>query len=197
MFVLLVIYLEDWWALAVVSMLVLARFFNIIIIRRRAAMGWKGASEPGTQGDLLILLSADRWIRMRGAVDDLKAITSGQWLREPTFIESSLTAFSTLLLYLDAALAGNAKQDGKLLLLVLLFCSVGLLGLANQYTDKFKMYDRLVQVKGEPQKFARRLDLAKKLIKETGREDWAIRLGMIAPTKTSEAMDEDVGPKTM
>jgi len=196
----LLVLLEDWWALAVVVILVLARVLNIFVLRRRAAraaMGWKGASEPGVNGDLLILLSQDRWIRMRGAVDDLKAVTSGQWLQEPTFFESSLVAFATLLVYLNAALAGNAHQEGKVLLLVLLFCSVALLGITNEYTEVLKMHGKLVKVIGSPYKYERRLILAQELIKESGRDDWAVRLGMIVPERDADGKTKLEGPATM
>jgi hypothetical protein len=56
-----------------------------------------GALEPGVNGDLLVLLSQDRWVRIRGLVDDLKAVTSASWLRETTAAESSATTFATLL----------------------------------------------------------------------------------------------------
>ncbi|KAK5115391.1 hypothetical protein LTR85_009851 [Meristemomyces frigidus] len=194
---LLLSFLHDWWALAVIGMLVLARLLNVLVVRLRATEGWKGASEPGEKGDLLILLSQDRWIRMCGAVDDLKAVTSGQWLRESTFFESSVVAFATLLVYLDAALAGNAHQEGKVLLLILLFCSVALLGIANEYTEVLKMHGRLVEVDGTPKKYHRRLDLASELIKETGREDWAVRLGMVQPKKNAEEKIDAEGAVTM
>ena len=150
----------------------------------------------GVHGDLLVLLSEDRWVRVRGAVDDLKAVTSGQWLREPTFVESAFTAFATLLVYLDAGL-GNASQGGKLLLLTLLFCSVALLGVANEYTNALKMYGRLIRIDGAPKRYARRLDLAKELVDETGRDDWAIRLGMTQPKKDDGLDTTDDGPKVM
>lgn len=194
---LMLLFLEDWWALAVVGMLMFARLLNVLVIRRRAVTGWKGASEPGVQGDLLILLSQDRWVRMRGAVDDLKAVTSGQWLQEPTFFQSSLVAFATLLVYLDAALAGNAKQEGKVLLIVLLFCSVTLLGVANECTEVLKMHGKLVKVDGAPKAYARRLDLTEQLIKEMGREDWAVRLGMKLPDNDTDKKGKNEGSVTM
>ena len=172
---------EDWWGLFVVFLLMFARLCNTVIIRRRSRPGWRGAREPGVQGDLLIPLSQDRWVRMRGAVDDLKTVTSGQWLHETTFIESSVAAFATLLVYLDAALASNLKQSGKVLLLVLLVVSAGLLAIANVRTDKLQMHGNIIQVDGPRKRYGRRRDMADELIIETGRKDWAIRLGMIVP----------------
>ena len=194
---LLLVLLRDWWALAVVALLMFARLLNVFVVRRRATVGWKGASEPGVQGDLLILLSQDRWIRMRGAVDDLKAVASGQWLEEPTFFESSLVAFATLIVYLDAGLAGNANNEGKLLLFVLLFCSAALLGVANEYTEVLKMHGRLIKVDGLPKAYGRRRELADELVRETGRDDWAVRMGMIVPEKGADNKTKDEGLVTM
>ncbi len=187
----------DWWGLFVIFLLMFARFCNTIIIRRRSRIGWKGASEPDVQGDLLILLSQDRWVRMRGAVDDLKTVTSGQWLHEMTFIEGSVAAFATLLVYLDAALASNLKQSGKVLLLVLLIVSAGLLAIANVRTDKLQMHGNIVKADGPRKKYGRRRDMADELIKETGRDDWAIRLGMIVPPLDKPAKSKLEVPATM
>ena len=183
---------NDWWGLFVIFLLIFARFTNIIVLRRRNRVGWKGASEPGVQGDLLILLSQDRWLRMRGAVDDLKAVTSGQWLRDMTFAESSITALATILVYLDAALASNAKQSGKALLLMLLIMSAGLLSIINQSTNTLQMHGRIIKVEGRRKRYARRLDMVKQLIKETGREDWAIRIGAIVSRSDQDTSDEIV-----
>lgn len=194
---LLLLSLEDWWGLTALGLLMTARLINVIVVRRRATVGWKGALEPGVDGDLLILLSQDRWIRMRGSVDDLKSVTSGQWLREPTFVESSLVSFATLLVYFDAALTGNARREGKLLLLLLLLSSAGLLGLANECTLELRMYDKVLSIAGKPKKYNRRLDLASDLIEQTGRDDWAIRLGMTQPKGNGDSKTSDNGPKTM
>lgn len=170
---------EDWWGLGVVGILILSRLCNVVIIRRRSQPGWAGASEPGVRGDLLVLLSRDRWIRIKGFVDDLKIVTSGQWLRDQTRNESWVSAFATVIVYLDAALASNLTQFGKILLLALLIGSVGLLAIANSETKDLLMHGRIIKVADDRKAYKRRLDLADELIKETGRDDWAVRLGMI------------------
>ncbi|KAK0430939.1 hypothetical protein EV421DRAFT_2024806 [Armillaria borealis] len=78
--------IRDWWAVAVLGVLVLARFINVVVVKRRSEEGWKGGEEDGLNGDLLIVLSQDRW----------------------TSEESFAVAFATLLVYASAALAGNA-----------------------------------------------------------------------------------------
>ena len=193
---LLLLLLQDLSGLLVLSLLIVTRLINAVVIQRRATLGWKGASEPDKSGDLLILLSQDRWIRMRGLVDDLKAVTSGQWLREPTFTESSLVSFATLLVFFCVALGSNARKEGRVLLLVLQLLSAALLGIANQYNQGFRMYDRTVEVCEKPRKYDRRLDLANDLIREIGKYEWAIRLGMVQP-KNNESKKSDQGPKIM
>ncbi len=84
---------RDFWGLCVVGIFVFARFCNVIIIRRRARVVWTGKAEPGVRGDLLVLLTQDRWVRMRGYVDDLKAVTSGQWLQDENTFEGWVNAF--------------------------------------------------------------------------------------------------------
>jgi len=193
----LMIVLEDWWGVFVILLLMFARLCNSFVIRRRSQLGWQGASEPGKNGDLLVLLSQDRWIRMRGAVDDLKAVTSGQWLRDPTFIESSVSAFATLLVYLDAALASNVSQLGKVLLLVLLVSSAALLSIANVRTDELQMHGYIVEVNGSRRKYERRLQMAEELIKESGRDDWAVQLGMISRNVDDTTKAKPEGAVTM
>lgn len=192
-----VLYAQDWWAFAVISLLMLSRTLNIYVIRCRSKPGWWGQREPGAKGDLLILLSQDRWIRMQGDVDDLKAVTSGQWLQDPTFFQSSLVAFATLIVYLNAALAGNAQSGSKLCLLVLLFASAGLLGFVNEKTDVLQMHSRILQVSKPPKAYPRRLALAEELILETKRKDWAIRLGMVQADHDIDEEKNVDGPPTM
>ena len=192
-----VLMLQDLWALAVLGLYAFVRLINVTVIRRRAAIAWKGAPEPGVKGDLLILLSQDRWIRMRGNVDDLKAVTSGQWLREPTLLESTFTSLATVLVYLNIFLLDNAGFEANVLIVLLLLCSAGLLGMSNECTRQCRMYDKIISIDGEPRAYLRRLDLAGDLIEQTGRDDWAIRLGMVQPKGDDDTKTMDAGPKIM
>ncbi|KAH7065561.1 hypothetical protein B0J12DRAFT_723527 [Macrophomina phaseolina] len=170
---------------------VLSRLCNVLVIGRRTREAWSGAKEPGEKGDLLILLSQDRWIRMKGLVDDLKAVTSGQWLRDPTNVESWVTAFATIIVYLDAALASNVTQAGKILLLALLIGSVGLLAIANASTDQLQMRGCVVKVQGERKAYDRRLDLIRELMDETEKHDWATRMGVYVPDAPQPDLQTD------
>ena len=185
----LFIAIEDYWAIAIFAILATARFLNIIVVRRRARRGgtWKGLSEPGEKGDLLILLSQDRWVRMQGLVDDLKAVTSGLWLADSTFAESSATALATVLIYVVAALATNVSQHGSVFLVVLLLGSVGLLALVNEGATALRMHGRELQVVEKRHKYERRRVLADELIKETGRRDWALALGIVPAEEGEES----------
>ena len=182
---------QNGWGLVVVLFLCTSRLCNVIVIRRRTNVSWQGAAEPGVKGDLLILLSQDRWIRMKGMVDDLKAVTSGQWLREMTFFESSIAAFATLLVFLDVALVSNVDQAGKMILLVLLVVSAGVLAIANETTQMLQMHGRVVAVEGSRKKYKRRLEMVDQLIRESGRDDWAMRMGMIVQKHDEKNGRED------
>jgi len=178
--------IRDWWAIGIIATLMVARLINVVIIRRRAQKGWKGAPEPGVKGDLLVLLSQDRWIRIRGLVDDIKAVTAGQWLRDMTPIEDSLSSFASLLVFIAAALAGNSSTIGSLLTGALLLISVGLLGLCNMTMSEFRMYNRYVYVSERPKKYGRRLEMVNELIEETDRHDWAVGMGLILAKSREE-----------
>jgi hypothetical protein len=185
------LFIIDPWAMAIVGMLMVARLLNILVIRSRSSgPGWKGVREPGVHGDLLILLSQDRWIRMQGLVDDLKAVTSGQWLSDANFAESMTTSAATLLVYLAAALTINASQTGKMAILLLLVVSSGLLAICNESVDTLQMNGFRVRHKGKPVAYRRRLDLASQLVEESGRDDWAIRLGMITPKRKANGKEQ-------
>ncbi|KAK0491880.1 hypothetical protein EDD18DRAFT_1290675 [Armillaria luteobubalina] len=171
----------DWWGFATLGMFTLARLINVVIIRRRNQQGWKGAIEEG-DGDLLILLSQDRWVRLQGSINDLKAVTAGQWLRDLSAAESFAVMFATTLVYASAILAFNASTVGSLLIGGLLLCSVALLTLCNSATQCLQMYECVVQKEGEPQNYKRRRDMAEKLVDESKRDDWAVGMGLILPT---------------
>lgn len=181
----------DWWGLGLVLVLVACRLVNVAVIRRRSMPGWFGAPEPGKDGDLLVLLSQDRWARIRGKVDHLKAVTSGQWLRDQTLVESWATALVTLVVYLAAALVSNATQFGKILIMALFGGSAGLLAIANSATNRLMMHGYVVKQAGERKKYERRRMLADELIEETKRKDWAVRMGMIPAQEASNGTAEE------
>ncbi|KAK0430968.1 hypothetical protein EV421DRAFT_1720949 [Armillaria borealis] len=170
----------DWWGFGALGMFVLARLINVVVIRRRGQQGWKGAIEEG-DGDLLILLSQDRWVRLQGSINDLKIVTAGQWLRDLSASESFAVMFATTLVYASAILAFNASTVGSLLIGGLLLCSVALLTLSNSLTRCFQMYDCVVRMDGNPVRYRRRLEMAEKLVDESKREDWAVGMGLVLP----------------
>ncbi|KAK4508781.1 hypothetical protein PRZ48_002520 [Zasmidium cellare] len=172
--------------IAVLTLLLLNRLINVSIIRRRARPGWFGAPEPGVNSDLLVLLSQDRWFRIQGATYDVKAVTSGTWLRDATFLESSLVSFATLLTYLSAAISINATPSGKVALLILFVGNAALLGLANESTKSLTMFSRTLSIKHPPKPYARRLDLTHELVREFKRTDCFVAMGMIQPDKEAE-----------
>ncbi|SJL08090.1 uncharacterized protein ARMOST_11452 [Armillaria ostoyae] len=172
--------IRDWWGIGALGMFASARLINVVVIKRRSQQGWKGATETG-DGDLLILLSQDRWVRLQGTINDLKTVTAGQWLRDLSAPENFSVTFATMLVYLSAILAFNASTVGSLLIACLLLCSVALLTLCNSLTQCLQMYDYIVQTKGEPEKYNRRLEMAEKLVLESKREDWAVGMGLVHP----------------
>lgn len=196
------ILMRDWWCAASLGLLVTARGVNIWILRWRAGAGeeekggggggWYGKKEPGVVGDLLVLVSQDRWVRMRGMVDDLKAVTSGRWLREMTTGEGWLACVAAGMVYGAGACALCSSLGGSVVVVLLLVGSAGLLAWSNARTTVMRMHGRTIRVVGLPKKYERRLDMAKELINEhDGRDDWAIGLGMIVPDR------DKVKPATM
>nr|OQO23043.1 hypothetical protein B0A51_10078 [Rachicladosporium sp. CCFEE 5018] len=174
------LYIADIWALAYLATLILIRLINIAMIRRQVDIDWHGASEPGVRGDLFILLSYDRWVRIKGDVDDLKAITSGRWLREATALEEALSGVATLLAWGSPMLAATASSRGHIVILGLLVCNAALLFLANVETKGLQMKGKMARVEVR-RKYERRRILAEELIEESGRDDWAIAMALIPP----------------
>ncbi|KAA8895956.1 hypothetical protein FN846DRAFT_900436 [Sphaerosporella brunnea] len=166
--------IRDWWGLGSVLALMLARLINVVVFRRRAKAGLASKA-----GGLLVLLSQDRWIRIDGLVDDLKAVTAGQWLRNMTAVEGFAVAIATTVIYATASLAGNCSRSSILVLFGLLVLSAAFLGVGNEMATKFHTHGRVVTTFEEPIPYSRRLDLARELITEYKRSDWALGLGML------------------
>lgn len=181
--------IRDWWAVAVLGMLVLARLINVVVIKRRSEEGWKGKKEDG-DGDLLILMSQDRWVRLKGTINDLKTVTAGHWLRGQTSEESFAVGLATLLVYASAALAGNASTVGSLHIACLLLCSAALLSLCNSSTECMQMFGCVVRRKGDRTDYAQRLDMVKDLVRESRRGDWALAMGLIKSEEVVTVLEE-------
>ncbi|KAL9111415.1 MAG: hypothetical protein Q9227_004092 [Pyrenula ochraceoflavens] len=177
---------QDWWGVGVMLLYISCRLFNMIAIHRRSQAEWKGALEEEVHGDLLILLSQDKWVRMRGLVDDLKMVTSGSWLRDSTLVEKSLVNIGTILPYFALIAAANSTQESKVIIILLLLVSGMFLTCSNAMTKSLRMQGCVLRQDGDPVKYARRRDMADQLIEETGRNDWAIRLGMIVNNDKNE-----------
>ncbi|RAK99619.1 uncharacterized protein BO80DRAFT_426309 [Aspergillus ibericus CBS 121593] len=176
----LFIVLEDWWAVSSTAVLMFARLLNVLLIRRRSKFEWSGAREEDEPGDLLVLLSQDRWIKVVGKVGDIKAVTSGQWVRDMSAAESWIAAFATVMVYVNVVLVSNATQVGKIGLVFLLTVSAGLLAVANQSTEKLQMHGHVLSVTAQPKRYKRRLDLATELIEEYGgKTEWAVGMGLV------------------
>jgi len=108
----------------------------------------------------------------------------GQRLQDKNTFEGLVNAFATILVYVDVALAANIQQFGKILLVLLLIGSVGLLALANFTTKKMQMHGRVLEV-GERKAYVRRLDMANELIDLHKRSDWAKQMGLIPNDEVS------------
>ncbi|KAK0231858.1 hypothetical protein EDD85DRAFT_922962 [Armillaria nabsnona] len=174
--------IRDWWALGVLGMLMSARLINVVVIKRRSSdLGWKGKTELDVYGDILVLLSQDRWVRLQGLVDDLKAVTAGQWLRDQTPVEGYAVGFATLLVYASTALARNASTMGNLHIACLLLCSAALLGLCNSSTQCLQMFSRIVRRCEEEKEYEQRLDMVKDLVRTSKKGDWAVHMELMKP----------------
>lgn len=178
--------IHDFWGVGVLLMLIVARVINVFVIKQRSQQGWKGdMNDDGVESDLLIILSQDRWVRMRGAESDVKAVTAGCWLRDMTALEGYATSFATVLVYASAALAGNASTVGSLMVACLLLISAGFLGVANSYTNNLHMFGRMVSVVGEAKAYPRRRLMVDELAAEVGDVEWAINMDLI-PRPTAD-----------
>ncbi|GJE91586.1 hypothetical protein PsYK624_077360 [Phanerochaete sordida] len=181
---LLLLIIQDVPALLFLSTLMLARLLDVIVLKKRSGKGWKGAPEPNVHGDLMILCSQDRWIRMHGLVDDLKEVTAGQWLKEMTSLDAVLAQTATLLVFASFVFAWQSSVIGSALTAGLLVVSSALLGLCNSTTTKLRMFDCVASVVSDTP-YARRRDMAKDMKEKTqglpgyGDDKWIYGLGLM------------------
>ena len=171
--------IADWWAFCYLLTLVIIRLINTMVIRSRASVDWQGQSEPGQRGDLFVLLSYDRWVRIQGEVDDLKAVTSGRWLHRPTVLQDAISGCSKLLAYAAPTVVFNATHRGQTAVVVLLLLNAAILAASNRLTNSLHMKERILRTNCQAKAYKSRRVLANELIADSGRTDWAIGMGLI------------------
>lgn len=142
------ILLKEWWALAAVIALMLARIFNIFIIKQRCKPILPQPPPTSSEDDIIeytVDLGGGRHVLLRGRPADLRAITAQTWLRDKTHMEGFFEAAAKLLVYLVAAFSGNLTQAGSVVLMALMLASAGLLGLSNAHLKSFRMHGRVAR----------------------------------------------------
>ena len=174
------------------GLLFVARVLSVWCVGGRLeGRGWKGMREEGVRGSLLVLLSRDRWVRLDGMVDDLKAVTSGGWMMEETPEEVVIWQLACLLVWLGIIVLCSATWMEQVII-------VGL-AVLNHMVMSWQMRSTRIrrigmtinetaiaidESKGEDgvKDYERRTAMADELIKEFGRRDWAEQLGLVRPT---------------
>lgn len=132
----------------------ISRLLNIFVIKARSrpkpttlpppfTQLYPGASPPRIT-QYTITLNPTTRVVLRGLSTDLYALTTTVWLRPKTPVEGYLEAIAKVLVYLVAAVSGNATQAGNLILLSLLLSSAGLLALSNTRVTGLRNGGRVV-----------------------------------------------------
>ncbi|KAK0493314.1 hypothetical protein EDD18DRAFT_1320980 [Armillaria luteobubalina] len=176
-------YIQDWWGLGVLVMLVLSRLLNAFAARRiwRSNQISLSGKKSSVDGSLFILCSQDRWILLRGAESHLRAFIADQESLNESVTEQFAPPLSVTLVCVAIFLSFLASAVGSITIACLLLCSSAILGLCNTLRPCLRLPDCSVWVQGPPKKYDQRLDMAKELIQSSGRDDWAIGLGLITP----------------
>lgn len=144
------------WALALILGLMISRILNISVIKSRSRPKPPVLPAPFTPPpaasltpppritSYTITLGPATIVILRGLSTDLYALTTTVWLRPKTHVEGYLEATAKVLVYLVAAVSGNASQAGNIVLLALLLVSAGLLALSNARTTGLRNGGKLV-----------------------------------------------------
>lgn len=127
--------------MAIIGLLMVSRILNITVIKSRSKPKPpqlpKPFSLPASRPappritQYTITLDPTTTVILRGLSSDLYALTTTVWLRPKTHVEGYLEAIAKILVYLVAAISGNATQAGNIVMMSLLIVSAGLLALSN------------------------------------------------------------------
>lgn len=132
----------------------ISRILNIFVIKSRSQPKPTNLPAPFTQlypgapvpriTQYTITLNPTTRVILRGLSTDLYALTTTVWLRPKTHVEGYLEAIAKVLVYLVAAVSGNATQAGNLIMMALLLASAGLLALSNARVTGLRNGGRVV-----------------------------------------------------
>ncbi|KAK0229177.1 hypothetical protein EDD85DRAFT_794268 [Armillaria nabsnona] len=126
-----------------------SKMIDLVVARRRSIQDSSG--EPGGECVLLIRLSQDRWIRLRGAEADLRTVVARQGLRPRSAMEGFTIRFRKVSVYLAVALSPNISPVGRLV-----FCSSILMAPRNSLMSCLLTLGRVVRVE-DPTKCEERM----------------------------------------
>lgn len=143
------------WALAIIGLLMVSRILNITIIKSRSKPKPPHLPPPFALPATLppapritrytITLNPTTCVVLCGLSSDLYALTTTVWLRPKSHLEGYLEAIAKVLVYLVAAISGNATQAGNMVLLALLLLTAGLLALSNARQRGLRNGGRVVE----------------------------------------------------
>ncbi|KAK0473931.1 hypothetical protein IW261DRAFT_1502334 [Armillaria novae-zelandiae] len=184
-------YIQDWWGLGVLVSLVLSRLINAFATMRiwrdnQRSMSGKTSSVDTT---LFILCTQNRWILLRGAEKHIRALMADLESLDESMTERFAGPLQVSLVYVAVFLSFLSSIMGSMAIACLLLCSSAILALYSTLRPCLRLPDCSVCVEGVPKKYTQRLDMAKELIKTTGRDDWAIGLGLITPENSVVGKD--------
>lgn len=136
----------------------LSRVLNIFVIKSRSRpkpavlpapfppqpLSILASPPPPRITQYTVALGPATTVVLRGLSTDLYALTATVWLRPKTHVEGYLEATAKMLVYIVAAVSGNATQAGNIVLLILLLVSAGLLALSNARTTGLRNGGKIV-----------------------------------------------------
>lgn len=150
------------WALVIIGLLMVSRILNILVIKSRSKPKPPHLPSPFALPASLppppritqytVTLNPTTTVVLRGLASDLYALSTTVWLRPKSHLEGYLEAIAKVLVYLVAAISGNATQAGNIVLLALLLVSAGLLALSNARQRGLRNGGRVVEPSLEEEK---------------------------------------------
>lgn len=160
-----------------------SRLINLVVAKHRSIDIEDLSREPGSEYDLLIHLSQDRWIRLRGAEADLRIVVACQGLRVQSAMEGLAVSFGTISVYLAVALSPNISPKGSWVIICLVFCSSISMALHHFLTPCLQTLNRVVRVEGRPTRYGERISQG-----NTGGDERGVVVSMMPSRRGEDAV---------